>query len=464
MKISNSKNKHKNVSRVLVANRGEIAVRVIRALKDLGIESVAAVSEADKNSLPARLADRVICIGPPQPRDSYLNIHAIIHAALGTNSDAIHPGYGFLAENPELAESCEKQGIIFIGPRSESIRQMGNKLLARNITKNLGIPVIPGSREVINLEQAMDSAEKMEFPLLLKAAAGGGGRGLKIVMKPGELKTCFETASIEAYSAFADNTLYIEQYIPNARHIEVQILSDHFGNVIHVGERDCSLQRRYQKVIEEAPATGISDKLRADIHRAGVSIAKKVKYESAGTIEFILDQDTGQFYFLEMNTRIQVEHPVTEMISGIDLIKEQIKIADDHPLPLSQADVKLSGHAIECRINAESPEQGFQPCPGRITSWVEPNDPGIRVDSHCYEGYFVPPYYDSLIAKVIATGMGRYNAIEKMQSALQNFVISGIPTTIPFIQLLLSDPDFINMNTNTRWLEDNAEKFYISNS
>ena len=442
-----------DIGRILIANRGEIAVRIIKACRELGIGSVAAVSEADRESLPAKMADRAICIGPPRSTDSYLKIDALICAALGTHCDAIHPGYGFLAEQPELAEACQKHGIVFIGPSPENLRQMGNKLFARKIVRNGGIPVIPGSEKVKDVREAIQIAEEMKFPILLKAAAGGGGRGIKIVTNREELKTTFETAAAEARAAFGDETLYIEHYISNARHIEVQIVADHFGNVIHVGERDCSLQRRYQKVIEEAPAPSISSELREAIRRTGVTVAKSMNYKSVGTVEFILDQDLGQFYFLEVNTRIQVEHPVTEMISGIDLVKEQIRIATHHPLSLSQSEVRLTGHSIECRINAELPEAGFQPCPGRISEWIPPQGQDIRVDSHCYSGYFVPPYYDSLIAKVITLGAARPEAIERMRYALQSFVISGVHTTIPFLHFLMSKSDFIEGRVNTRWIE-----------
>jgi acetyl-CoA carboxylase biotin carboxylase subunit len=442
-----------NIGRILVANRGEIAVRIIKACRELGIGSVAAVSEADRESLPAKMVERAVCIGPPRSTDSYLKIDTLICAALGTHCDAIHPGYGFLAEQPELAEACSKHGIVFIGPSPENLRQMGNKLLARKIVKDFGIPVIPGSERVKDVQGAMKVAEEMKFPILLKAAAGGGGRGIKIVTNREELKTTFETAAAEARAAFGDETLYIEHYIPNARHIEVQIVADHFGHVIHVGERDCSLQRRYQKVIEEAPAPSLSSELRETIRRAGVTVAKSINYRSVGTVEFILDQDVGQFYFLEMNTRIQVEHPVSEMISGIDLVKEQIQIASHHPLSLSQSEVRLTGHSIECRINAELPEAGFQPCPGRISEWIPPQGQGIRVDSHCYSGYFVPPYYDSLIAKVITLGADRSEAIERMRYALKSFVISGVHTTIPFLHFLLSKSDFIKGRVNTCWIE-----------
>lgn len=451
----------RNISQVLVANRGEIAVRIIKACQALGIESIAAVSEVDKESLPAKVADQAVCIGPARPADSYLKVETMIATALGTGSDAIHPGYGLLAEQPELAEACTKYGLKFIGPRAETLRQMGNKLLARKLVKDYGIPYIPGSEKVRNFKEAAIVAEEVGFPILLKAAAGGGGRGIRIVKHPEELKGAFEIATAEARGAFGDETLYIERYIPNARHIEVQILADHFGNVIHVGERDCSLQRRYQKIIEEAPAYSISKELREEIRSAGVSVAKNINYESAGTVEFILDQDSSQFYFLEVNPRIQVEHPVTEMISGTDLVKEQIQIAAHWPLSLSQSQIRLTGHAIECRINAELPEAGFKPSPGRITHWVPPQGSGIRVDSHCYAGYFVPPHYDSLLAKVITAGADRFEAIERMRYALKSFVISGVDTVIPFLQFLINETDYIEGKVNARWVENMLEGFPI---
>jgi len=442
-----------NISRVLVANRGEIAVRIIKACKDLGIESVAAVSEADKDSMAARMANRVICIGPPRPSESYLRPDTILCAALGTGSDAIHPGYGFLAEQPELAESCRKNNLIFIGPTPENLKQMGNKLLARRMVKRYSIPIIPGSEKVANLREAYRILEKIGLPVLIKAAAGGGGRGIKIVNSFDELKITFETAAAEARTAFGDETLYIERFFPNARHIEVQVAADHFGDVIHLGERDCSLQRRYQKIIEEAPAPSISNELRGKIRKAGVKIAKNMKYENLGTVEFILDQDSNQFFFLEMNTRIQVEHPVTEVISGIDLVREQIRIAANYPLSLSQGDLKLTGHAVECRINAEYSEARFQPCPGRITEWAPPKGDGIRVDSHCYPGYLITPYYDSLISKVITSGGDRLQAIERMQYALQNFFVKGVETTIPFLRFILNQSDYRRGRVNTCWIE-----------
>jgi len=444
----------KNISRVLIANRGEIAVRVIRACKELGIESVAAVSEADRESSPARLADRAACIGPPRALDSYLNIKTLVTAALGTGSDAIHPGYGFLAEQPELVEVCEKYDIKFIGPTADNIRQMGNKLLARKIVEDCGVPIIPGSGKVRDSKEAMRIAEEIGFPVLIKAAAGGGGRGMRIVHNPEDLLKAFDTLSAEVQSAFGDGTLYMEHCVPNARHIEVQILGDHFGHMIHLGERDCSIQRRYQKMIEEAPSPVVSSELRKQVCTAAATIANKIGYESAGTIEFILDQDKGRFYFLEMNTRIQVEHPVTEEITGVDLVQEQIKVADLQPLSFSQEDIRLNGHAIECRINAESANRNFSPFPGQIEKWIPPEESGIRIDSHCYSGYIIPPYYDSLIAKLISTGSDRTQAIERMRSALEKFIVIGVDTTIPFHQVLLKHPDFSNGKINTRWLED----------
>lgn len=444
----------KNISRVLVANRGEIAVRIIKACRELGIESVAAVSEADKGSLPARIADRVVCIGPAPPKDSYLKIDAILTAALGTGADAVHPGYGFLAECPELAEACQEYGLTFIGPPAENIRQMGNKLQAREIAERYGIPIVPGSEKVRTLDEAIDVAKRVGFPVLLKSAAGGGGRGMRIVTHAGDIKTSFEAASAEARAAFNDDTIYIERYIPNARHIEVQIAADQHGNVIHIGERDCSLQRRYQKIIEEAPAVSLPVDLRANIRSAGVKIARSIGYENLGTVEFIVDQGSGDFYFLEMNTRIQVEHPVTEMISGLNLVEEQIRIAAGYPLSVTQSDVQFQGHAIECRVTAESPEDGFRPCPGRVTRWAPPQGPGIRVDSHCETGYFIPPYYDSLLAKVITWGTDRAEAVKRMKHALQDFHVSGVSTVIPFLQLLISQPDFERGSVNTRWVEN----------
>jgi len=443
----------KNISRILIANRGEIAVRILKTCKALGIEAVLAVSEADKKSLPAKMADRVICIGPSPPKDSYLKIEYLISAALGTHSDAIHPGYGFLSEDPMLAAACEENGLIFIGPSAETVQQMGNKLQARKIAKRCGINDILGSEKINDHKEAIMVAEKIGLPVMIKAAAGGGGRGMTIVKNIEELKAVFDILSTEVRSAFGDGTLFIERYFPNSRHIEVQILGDHFGNVIHLGERDCSIQRRYQKIIEESPCTVISPEFREEICNSAVTIAKEIKYDSCGTVEFILDQDANQFYFLEVNTRIQVEHPVTEQISGVDIIEEQIRSAALEPLRISQEEVTLTGHAIECRINAESSDGSFQPSPGRIQKWVPPRGPGIRVDTHCDDGYLIPPFYDSLIAKLITTGSDRLQAINRMQSALESFSVTGVDTTIPFLRVVLKHPDYVRSNINTRWLE-----------
>jgi acetyl-CoA carboxylase biotin carboxylase subunit len=450
----------KGISRVLIANRSEIAVRVIRACREMGVETVVVVSEADRDSLPAKLADRAVCIGPPPPTKSYLMVSTIITAALGTGADAIHPGYGFLAEQPELPEACVEHGIIFIGPTAENIRTMGDKLWARKMVKELGIPVIPGSELVSDYREARKVADTVGYPVLLKAAAGGGGKGMKTVGKAQEVKAVFEEASAEAHAAFGDDRIYIEHFIPNARHIECQIIADRNGNAVHLFERDCSLQRRYQKMVEEAPSPVVTDALRDQISQAALLIARHIRYENAGTVEFILDQSQGTYYFLEMNTRIQVEHPVTEMITGVDLVKEQLKVAGGEKLSLSQGEIRSNGHAIECRINAESPQAAFQPCPGRITQWVPPEGPGIRVDSHCYAGYFVPPFYDSLLAKLITRGKDRAEAIERMHYALEHFQISGIDTTIPFHQFIIKNPDYLNGKVNTKWVEDILLKEY----
>jgi len=453
----------KGISRVLVANRGEIAVRIIRTCRELGLESVVTVSETDKNSLPARLADRAVCIGPSSPMDSYLKVDAIITAALGTGSNAIHPGYGFLAEQPKLAEACATHGLIFVGPKADDLRKMGDKLYARKIAGGVGVSIIPGSELVHNPEEAADAAKRVGFPILLKAAAGGGGKGMKIVARAEDLSPVFDEASGEALSAFGDDRIYVEHYIANARHIEVQIIGDRFGNIIHLFERDCSLQRRYQKMVEEAPSPAVSPELREEICEAAVRIGKQIGYENAGTVEFLLDQDHGRFYFLEMNTRIQVEHPVTEMISGIDLVKEQFRVADGDSFSVSQEEVRLTGHAIECRINAESPGAGFSPCPGYITEWKSPTGEDVRVDSHCYSGYFVSPYYDSLLAKLITRGTDRREAIDLMQYALANFVVSGIDTTIPFHQFIMKHTDYLDGNVSTNWIENRLVKEYEKN-
>ncbi|KZN96148.1 MULTISPECIES: acetyl-CoA carboxylase biotin carboxylase subunit [Aeribacillus] len=442
-----------NIKKIFIVNRGEIAVRIIRSCKVLGIETVLAVSEADIDSLPARLADKTVCIGPANSTKSYLNIPVIITAAKSVGADAIHPGYGFLSEVAELAQNCQDQGLIFIGPKPEHISKMGNKLVARSIAQQCGVPVLPGSEKVASFEEVIQTIEKIGLPIMLKAAAGGGGRGMKIITDYANIKTVFESASAEAKAAFGDGTMYVEKYIPNARHIEVQILGDQHGNVIHLGERDCSTQRRHQKLIEEAPAPNISEKLRQEIREAAVKLAKNISYENAGTVEFIVDQDEQKFYFLEMNTRIQVEHPVTEAITGVDLVQEQINIARGEKLRFTQSDIRFTGHAVECRINAEAPEEGFRPSPGLISKWEMPQGPGVRIDTHCYQGYSVPLFYDSMIAKVIVHGYDRTHAMKRMLVALDEFTVEGIKTTIPFLKEVLQDEEFVSGNVNTRLLE-----------
>ncbi|MCL1805410.1 MAG: acetyl-CoA carboxylase biotin carboxylase subunit [Clostridiales bacterium] len=443
-----------SLSRVLIANRGEIAVRVIRSCRVMGIETVLAASEADRDSLGARLADRTVIIGPPYA-STYLNIANIVQAALVTGADAVHPGYGFLAENAEFAGACRDQGLVFIGPRAEHIRLMGNKLAARALARECGVPVLAGSEKTGSYEEALGAVGEIGFPVMLKAAAGGGGRGMKIITEADKdrLQSIFQEASAEASAAFGDGTLYMERYITRARHIEVQVLGDRFGNAVHLGERDCSTQRRHQKLIEEAGAPSISEELRQGLYESAVRLVKNISYENAGTVEFVVDQDEGKYYFLEMNTRIQVEHPVTEMITGIDLVREQISVAKGEKLPFAQEDVAFSGHAIECRINAEQPEAGFRPTPGTITRWEAPGGPGIRLDTHCFPGYQAPVFYDSLIAKLIAHGPDRDQALKRMLGALDEFVVEGLSTTIPFLRKLLQSRDFAEGLVHTRLVE-----------
>lgn len=446
------------ISRVLIANRGEIALRVIQACREMNIETVLAVSEADRLSLPAQMADRAVCIGPPLPSQSYLKVDTIIAAAIGTGADAIHPGYGFLAEQPELAKACAKFDLAFIGPRAAHIKQMGDKIFARQVAVDSGISIIPGSELIADYRQAAQFAERTGYPILLKAAAGGGGKGMKIVKTPADLRVAFNEASAEARSAFGDERLYLEHYVENARHVEIQIFGDGRGNVVHLFERDCSLQRRYQKLVEEAPSVDLDSAMREKVCRAAVKIAAQIKYRNAGTVEFIFDRDQEQFYFLEMNTRIQVEHPVTEQITGIDLVKEQFGVAAGNSLSFGQKDVKLAGHAIECRINAESPENNFLPSPGKIEQWIAPRGDNIRLDSHCFSGYVVPPFYDSLLGKIIVTGSSRPEAVAEMSAALGRFQISGIHTNISFHRRILDHPDYQTGEINTRWIESRLVK------
>lgn len=437
--------------KILIANRGEIALRILRACRELGIASVAVHSTADADAMHVRLADESVCIGPPLARDSYLNMPAIISAALITGAEAIHPGYGFLSENATFADMVEAHDLVFIGPTAKHIRMMGDKITAKTTMAELGVPLVPGSPgELASLEDAREVAERILYPVLIKAAAGGGGRGMKVARSADELEAAWREARAEAGAAFGNNAVYMEKYLDKPRHIELQILADNHGEVVHLGERDCSLQRRHQKVLEEAGSPVISHEQRAALGATVTQALKKIGYRNAGTLEFLY-QD-GQFAFIEMNTRLQVEHPVSEMISGIDLVHEQIRIAAGQPLGYTQDDVKLSGHAIECRITAEDPET-FAPSPGLVDVFHQPGGFGIRVDSALYAGYRVPPHYDSLIAKLIAYGNTREEAIARMRRALREFVITGIKTTIPLHQRILEAPDFIDGDYTIHWLE-----------
>lgn len=445
-------------SKILIANRGEIALRVIRACKDMGIRTVAVYSEADRNSLHVEFADEAVCIGKPQSKESYLNISAIISAAEVTDVEAIHPGYGFLSENTEFAGICDSCKITFIGPPSKAISKMGDKAVARDTMKGAGVPVVPGSDGLIkDADEAVKVVEKMGYPVMIKASAGGGGKGMRIAHNKESLVSGFHAARSEAVAAFGSDEIYIEKYIDEARHIEVQVLADKFGNTVHARERECSIQRRHQKLIEEAPSPAIDERLREKMGKIAVKAAKAVNYFSAGTVEFILDKE-GNFYFMEMNTRIQVEHPITEMITGIDLLKEQICIAAGQKLTYQQRDIKCRGHSIECRINAEDPDNNFMPSPGKVTFYYSPGGPGVRVDSHLYNGYSIPPYYDSLIAKLIVHAEDRKSAIVRMKSALGEYIIEGIKTTIPFHLKVLNHGDFQRGEYSTKFIEKRLMK------
>ena len=438
--------------KVLVANRGEIALRVIRACKELGIKTVAIHSEADALALHVRAADEKVCVGPAESALSYRNIPNVLSAAEITGVDAIHPGYGFLSENAHFAEVCESIGIKFIGPSSENIAMMGDKAKAREIVAKRGLPVTPGSPgELRSEEDALQAAQKIGFPVIIKATAGGGGRGMRVVNKADDLGRAFQAAQAEAKSTFGNDGVYLERYFLEPRHIEVQILADQYGRVVHLGERDCSIQRRHQKLVEETPSPVVDDKLRREIGRVAVEAVKAAHYRNVGTVEFLLDKDR-QFYFMEVNTRIQVEHPITEMVTGIDLIKEQIRLAAGHPLSIRQQDVTLTGHSLECRINAEDPEK-FTPSPGTITKYSPPGGFGIRVDSAMESGSVVVPYYDSMIAKLITHGRDRQESAARMKRALGEFIIEGIKTTIPLHRRILDDPDFQKGHVSTTFLE-----------
>ena len=442
------------LKRVLIANRGEIAVRVIRACQSLDIETVLATSVADRDTLGARMATRAVCIGPASSAQSYLRADLIAQAALGTGCDGIHPGYGFLSEKYELAKLCEENNLTFVGPRSDSLRKVGDKLIARNMAAEAGVPIVPGSELVRSAQHAAETAQNIGYPVMLKAAAGGGGRGVFVAADADEIHASFERASTEARAAFGDGSLYLERYISNARHIEVQVLGDSHGNAVHLGERDCSIQRRYQKVIEEGPASILTPAIRVHLHDAALRLVKHLNYVNAGTVEFLYDANREEFFFIEMNARVQVEHPVSELITGVDIVQQQLRIAAGERLAFSQDQIRINGHAIECRINAESPRDNFMPRPGRITRWESPQGEGIRLDSHCYAGYLVPPFYDSMIGKLLAFGTDRATAIARMRNALDDFYVDGITTNIDFHKAVLTHPDYLAGKVNTKWLEN----------
>lgn len=440
--------------KILIANRGEIAVRIIRACREMGIAAVAVYSEADREALHVQLADEAVCIGPARAKDSYLNMQNILSATVLTGAEAIHPGFGFLSENSKFANMCRECNITFIGPDAESIESMGNKSKAKGMMRAADVPVIPGSLGAVrDEEEASFLAEEIGYPVMIKASAGGGGRGIRIVNSAEELKSAFSTAKAEALNAFGDDTMYMEKFVKNPKHVEIQILGDSFGNIVYLGERDCSVQRRNQKMIEEAPSPVMTEKLRKRMGEAAVRAARAANYKSAGTIEFLLDKDNN-FYFMEMNTRIQVEHGITELITGVDLIKEQIKIAAGEKLDLAQENIKLTGHAIECRINAEDPDRGFMPSPGKIKGLFVPGGPGIRIDSAIYQDYTIPSVYDSMIGKVMAYGRDREEALSRMRRALEEFIIEGITTNIDFHLKILDNEDFCKGNYNTGFIKE----------
>jgi len=436
--------------KVLIANRGEIALRIQRACREMGIQTVAVHSTADESAMHVRLADEAVCIGPPAAKDSYLNMHAILSAATITNADAIHPGYGFLSENAEFASMVEEHGFTFIGPSPDHIRMMGDKITAKRVCEEAGIPVVPGSDGAVSEDEALEVARDIGFPVLIKATAGGGGRGMRLAETEADLLPQLKAASNEARSAFGNPDCYFEKYLGEPRHIEIQVLADSHGNVVHLGERDCSLQRRNQKVLEECPSPALNAEQRANIGKIVADAVKKIGYRSAGTIEFLYEN--GEFYFIEMNTRLQVEHPVTEMVCGLDLVREMIRVASGAPLSFSQEEVNFNGHAIECRINAENPET-FIPCPGTIDEYHAPGGLGVRVDSALYSGYRVPPHYDSMIAKLIVHGASRNECLMRLRRSLSEYVIGGIDTSIPLHQRLMNNDNFMNGDYDIHWLE-----------
>lgn len=442
------------IKKVLIANRGEIAVRIIRACKELGIETVAVFSEADREALHVQLADEAYCIGPTASKDSYLNFTNIVSVAKLTESDAIHPGYGFLAENASFAELCRECNITFIGPSPEAITQMGTKDVARDTMERAGVPIVPGSDGIIkDIEEGLAVAAEIGYPVIIKATAGGGGKGIRVARDEAELEKGINMTQQEAATAFGNPGVYLEKFIEDFRHVEIQVMADSHGQVIHLGERDCTIQRRMQKLLEETPSPALNEQTRAEMGEAAVKAAKAVDYTGAGTVEFIYDVHAGTYYFMEMNTRIQVEHPVTEMVTGVDLIKEQILVASGKELSIAQEDVTFNGWAIECRINAENPEKNFMPSPGRVEGYLPPGGFGVRIDSAVYPGYMIPPFYDSMVAKLIVHGKTREEAIARMKRALSEFVVEGVHTTIPFHQKLLEHDVFVNGEFNTKFLE-----------
>ena len=445
--------------RILIANRGEIAMRILRCCREMGIEGIVAYSKADEDSLPVQFSEEHVCIGPPQAGKSYLNENALLQAAKALKCDAIHPGYGFLSENADFAEKCEANGITFIGPTADMIRGMGDKQSARSLMRSKGVPVVPGSDGLVgSAEEALKIAEEVGFPVLIKASAGGGGRGMRTANDASEIAAAFSEARAEALAAFGDGSLYLEKLIQNPHHIEFQILGDSKGNIVQLGERDCSLQRRKQKVLEESPASCLDEKTRTAMGKAAIKAAKAVNYVSAGTVEFVLDHE-GHFYFIEMNTRIQVEHPVTEMVTGIDLVREQIRIAAGLKLSFKQGDIKLNGHAIECRINAEDPKNDFRPCPGKVTFLHFPGGNGVRVESALYPGAEISPFYDSMVGKIIVHAPNRLEAIRRMRMALIETVVEGVTTNVDFLYLILFNPDFILGKIDTSFLDQNVDGF-----
>jgi acetyl-CoA carboxylase biotin carboxylase subunit len=441
------------LKRVFVANRGEIALRIVRAAQALGLETIVGVSAADRDSAAARLADGIIVLGPAPAAKSYLDARLVVHAAKASGCDALHPGYGFLSERPILPRLCGEHGIVFVGPDAVMMEALGDKLRARAAAKLAGVPLVPGSDEIASPNDARVVADAIGYPVLMKAAAGGGGRGMVIVDKAEDIQAAFEKASAEAAAAFNDGTLFIERFVPEARHVEVQLMGDGAGNVVHFGERDCSVQRRYQKLIEESPCTALPEHLRTQLHAAALNLARSVKYRNAGTAEFLYDVARRCIYFIEVNARIQVEHPVSEMVTGFDLVQEQLRIAGGAGLSLQQSDVHVTGHAIECRINAEDVARGFVPVPGTVTRWEPPSGPGIRLDSHIAEGASIPPFYDSMIGKLIVHADDRAGAVERLQDALGAFRVEGVPTTIALHRAIVRHPQFMSNNLHTRWLE-----------